>query len=123
MKSVVMKSLWFSPLHSLREIVTFFKSFMVSAAVLPGTVSLDDRADGTRFDVPPSVVQGSRDLVNTPARARAFFDEVQAPDKEFLLIEEAGHFALYRRPDLFLAFLRDRVLPTLRGRNQASALD
>ncbi|MFI9568856.1 alpha/beta fold hydrolase [Streptomyces rishiriensis] len=113
MKSVVMKSLWFSPLHSLREVLGFFKSFEVSAAVLPGTASFDDRADGTRFDVPFFVVQGACDLVNTPARARAFFDEVQAPVKEFTLIEGAGHFAAYRHPDVFLDVLRTRVLPAL----------
>lgn len=100
MKSVVMKSLWYSPLHSLREIITFFKSFMVSAPVLPGTASLDDWADGTRFDIPFFVVQGACDLVNTPTRARAFFDDVRAPVKEFTLIEDAGHFAVYRRPEL-----------------------
>lgn len=113
MKSVVMKSLWYSPLHSLRESITFFKSFMVSAAVLPGTASFDDWADGTRFDVPFFVVQGSRDLVNTPARARTFFDDVHAPVKEFALIEDAGHFAAYKRPELFLDFLLTRVLPAL----------
>ncbi|MEZ0091852.1 alpha/beta fold hydrolase [Streptacidiphilus sp. EB129] len=113
MKSVVMKSLWYSPLHSLREIITFFKSFMVSAPVLPGTASLDDWADGTRFDVPFFVVQGACDLVNTPTRARAFFDDVQAPVKEFALIEDAGHFAVYKRPELFLDFLLTRVLPCL----------
>ncbi|MEV4191185.1 alpha/beta fold hydrolase [Streptomyces toxytricini] len=115
MKSVVMKSLWFSPLHSLREIATFLKSFMVSAAVLPDTASFDDRADGTRFDVPFFVVQGACDLVNTPARARAFFDEVQAPVKEFTLIEDAGHFAAYRHPEVFLGVLRTHVLPALAG--------
>ncbi|WP_329118422.1 alpha/beta fold hydrolase [Streptomyces sp. NBC_01465] len=113
MKSVVMKSLWYSPLHSLREIGTFFKSFMVSAAVLPSTAAFDDWADGTRFDVPFFMVQGACDLVNTPARARAFFDEVQAPVKEFTLIEDAGHFAVYKRPELFLDLLLTRVLPTL----------
>ncbi|MGW1022178.1 alpha/beta fold hydrolase [Streptomyces sp. NPDC002577] len=113
MKSVVMKSLWYSPLHSLREIITFFKSFMVSAAVLPSTASLDDWVDGNRFDVPFFVVQGACDLVNTPARARAFFDDVQAPVKEFTLIEDAGHFAAYKRPELFLDFLLTRILPTL----------
>ncbi|MEU3709782.1 alpha/beta fold hydrolase [Streptomyces catenulae] len=118
MKSVVMKSLWYSPLHSLREIPVFFRSFLVSSAVLPGTAAFDDRADGTRFDVPFFVVQGACDLVNTPARARAFFDEVQAPVKEFTLIEDAGHFAAYRRPDLFLDVLRTRVLPTLGGDRQ-----
>ncbi|MFG3257940.1 alpha/beta fold hydrolase [Streptomyces sp. NPDC048172] len=113
MKSLVMKSLWYSPLHSLREIVTFFKSFMVSAAVLPDTAAFDDWADGTRFDVPFFLVQGACDLVNTPARARAYFDDVQAPVKEFTLIEDAGHFALYKRPEVFLDLLRTRILLTL----------
>ncbi len=113
MKSVVTKSLWYSPLHSLPELGTFFRSFLVSAAVLPGTAALDDHADGTRFDVPFFLVQGARDLVNTPARARAFYDRVQAPVKSFTLIEEAGHFAVYRRPDLFLDLLRTTVLPAL----------
>jgi pimeloyl-ACP methyl ester carboxylesterase len=113
MKSVVMKSLWYSPLHSLREIITFFKSFMVSATLLPGTATFDDWADGTRFDVPFFVIQGACDLVNTPARARTFFDDVQAPVKRFALIDDAGHFAAYKRPELFLDFLLTRVLPTL----------
>ncbi|MCX5063623.1 alpha/beta hydrolase [Streptomyces sp. NBC_00452] len=113
MKSVVMKSLWYSPLHSLREIVTFFKSFMVSAVVLPDTAAFDDWADGTRFDVPFFIIQGACDLVNTPARARAYFDDVQAPVKAFTLIEDAGHFAIYKRPEVFLDLLQTRILPTL----------
>ncbi|MFF4364342.1 alpha/beta fold hydrolase [Streptomyces sp. NPDC001604] len=118
MKSVVMKSLWYSPLHSLREIITFFKSFMVSAPVLPSTAFLDDWADGTRFEIPFFVVQGACDLVNTPARARTFFDDVQAPVKEITLIEDTGHFAVYKRPEIFLDFLLTRVLPALPGIRQ-----
>lgn len=113
MKSLVMKSLWYSPLHSLPEIVTFFRSFMVSAPVLPDTACFDDWADGTTFDVPFFIVQGACDLVNTPARARAYFDDVHAPVKHFTLIEDAGHFAAYRRPEAFFAFLRTHVLPAL----------
>jgi len=113
MKSLVMKSLWYSPQHSLREIITFFKSFMISAAVLPDTACFDDWADGTTFDVPFFIVQGACDLVNTPARARAYFDDVHAPVKHFTLIEDAGHFAAYRRPEAFSAFLRTHLLPAL----------
>ncbi|QKW18381.1 alpha/beta hydrolase [Kitasatospora sp. NA04385] len=113
MKSVVTKSLWYSPLHSLPELATFFRSFLVSAAVLPDTAAFDDHADGTRFEVPFFLVQGAHDLVNTPARARAFFDRVQAPVKRFTLIEDAGHFAAYRHPARFLDLLRTDVLPAL----------
>ena len=40
--------------------------------------------------------------MNTPARARSFSDDVQAPVKELTLIEGAGHFAAYKGPELFL---------------------
>ncbi|MHB9856602.1 hypothetical protein ACSYGO_46250 [Streptomyces krungchingensis] len=51
--------------------------------------------------------------MNTPTRARTFFDDVQDPVKEFALIEDVGHFAAYKRPELLLDFLLTRVLPTL----------
>lgn len=45
---------------------------------------------------------------------------MQAPVKEFTLIEDAGHFAAYQRPELFLGFLLTRVLPALAGVRQGA---
>ncbi|MFE0606612.1 hypothetical protein ACFW2T_27495 [Streptomyces sp. NPDC058892] len=39
-------------------------------------------------------------------RALAFFDDVEAPVKEFALIEDASHFASFRHPDLMLTRVR-----------------
>ncbi|MFI5671373.1 alpha/beta fold hydrolase [Streptomyces sp. NPDC051704] len=115
LKRVVLGSLWFSPLHSLREIGRYFAGMKFSARLTPGLAAFDDRADGTRFAVPFFVFQGDRDVITPPGRARAFFDEVEAPVKEFALIEDASHFAAFRHPDRFLDLMLTRVLPVVTG--------
>ncbi|MET9958566.1 alpha/beta hydrolase [Streptomyces sp. NPDC006326] len=111
LKRVVLRSLWFSPLHTLREIGQYFAGMKFSGVLTPGTAAFDDRADGTRFEIPFFVFQGDRDVITPPDRARRFFDEVEAPVKEFALIEDASHFASFRRPDQFLHLMLTRVRP------------
>ncbi|MFB7977732.1 alpha/beta fold hydrolase [Streptomyces vinaceus] len=113
LKRVVLGSLWFSPLHSLREIGQYFAGMKFSARLTPALAAFDDRADGTRFELPFFVFQGDRDVITPAERARSFFDEVEAPVKEFALIEDASHFAAFRHPDRFLHLLRTRVRPVV----------
>ena len=53
--------------------------------------TVDLPALGTTFQMPVYLVQGAEDLVTTPAIARAYFDTIVAPDKQFLLLPRAGH--------------------------------
>ncbi|MEV6583983.1 alpha/beta hydrolase [Streptomyces sp. NPDC051582] len=115
LKRVVLGSLWFSPLHSLREIGRYFAGMKFSARLTPAFAAFDDRADGTCFELPFYVFQGDRDVITPPERARSFFDEVEAPVKEFALIEDASHFAAFRHPDRFLHLLLTRVRPVVAG--------
>ncbi|MEU8971065.1 alpha/beta hydrolase [Streptomyces monashensis] len=115
LKSVVLPSLWHSPLHSLPDLSAFFQGMKLSARIFPDTAEFDDWADGTRFAVPFFVFQGARDLVTPPGRARRFFDDVEAPAKHFELVEDAAHFSAYTHPDRFLTLLLDRVRPQLGG--------
>lgn len=119
MKSVVMKSLWFSPLHSLRELGDLAKGMSFSERILPETATFDDWADGTRFDLPFFVFQGDRDVLTPPERAQRFFDDVQAPVKDFALIDDAAHFASFRHPERFLDLMLTKVRPVVTGRRQA----
>ncbi|WP_030302821.1 alpha/beta fold hydrolase [Streptomyces katrae] len=113
LKRVVLGSLWFSPLHSLRELGQYFAGMKFSAQLTPALAAFDDRADGTRFELPFFIFQGDRDVITPAGRARAFFDEVEAPAKEFALIEDASHFASFRHPDRFLQLMLTRVRPVL----------
>ncbi|MFE6746159.1 alpha/beta fold hydrolase [Kitasatospora purpeofusca] len=121
MKSVVMKSLWYSPLHSLGDLGALGKGMKLSGQILPATADFDDWADGTAFDLPFFVFQGDRDVLTPADRAKRFFDDVQAPYKEFALIEDAAHFAAFRHPDRFLDLMLAKVRPVVvEGRELAA---
>lgn len=121
-KSVVLKSLWLSPLHSFRDLAHFFKGQTLSEQLTEHTADFDDRADGTHFDLPFFIFQGDRDVITPPEAAQRFFEEVTAPHKEFVLLHEASHFASFHRPDRFLELLLTRVRPVATGERAAAAL-
>jgi pimeloyl-ACP methyl ester carboxylesterase len=68
------------------------------------------RSVGTRFEVPIFMFQGDSDLNTPPSLARAYFDEIEAPRKEFALIPGAGHDTIVFAPEL-LALLNQHVRP------------
>ncbi|GAA1124373.1 alpha/beta hydrolase [Kitasatospora arboriphila] len=121
MKAVVMKSLWFSPLHSLRELGALGKGMKLSEQILPATAGFDDWADGTSFDLPFFIFQGDQDVLTPTDRAKRFFDDVQAPVKDFALIEDASHFASFRHPEQFLHLMLTKVRPLVTNQGQAAA--
>jgi pimeloyl-ACP methyl ester carboxylesterase len=58
-----------------------------------------------RLDVPFVIIQG-RDDSNTPTDlAAAFFEHVEAPAKELIILESAGHFPHLTHTTEFLAAL------------------
>ncbi|MFJ6799110.1 alpha/beta fold hydrolase [Streptomyces sp. NPDC091268] len=113
LKKVVLGSMWLSPLHSLRDLRDYFRGQRFSERAAEGTAGFDDRADGTRFEVPFFVFQGEFDTLTPTAAAKAFFDEVEAPVKHYAVIEGASHFASFRRPERFLELLLAHVRPAL----------
>jgi pimeloyl-ACP methyl ester carboxylesterase len=74
-------------------------------------MTADLRTLGTRFEVPFFIFQGESDAITPTAAAKAYFDELEAPHKEFVLIKQAGHLAAFARPGQFLAELQQRVRP------------
>lgn len=46
---------------------------------------------GPKFDVPFYMVQGEQDLLTMPASSKRYFEFIQAPRKEFVLVPRAGH--------------------------------
>ncbi|MFZ3498343.1 alpha/beta fold hydrolase [Streptomyces sp. 5.8] len=120
LKKVVLGSMWLSPLHSLRDLRDYFRGQAFSERITGGTAGLDDRADGTRFEIPFFVFQGEHDVLTPTAAAKAFFDEVEAPVKQFALIEDCSHFASFARPDRFLELLQTHVRPVVTGERRST---
>ncbi|MCJ1679159.1 alpha/beta hydrolase [Streptomyces sp. APSN-46.1] len=117
LKRVVLGSMWLSPLHTLRDLRDFFKGQRFSERITPGTAAFDDWADGTVFELPFFLFQGDSDVITPTERARAYFDDVEAPVKEFALIENSSHWAAFRHPEVFLDLLLTHVRPALTDRS------
>ncbi|MGV4985528.1 alpha/beta fold hydrolase [Streptomyces sp. NRAIS4] len=115
MKTVVIRSLWFSPLHTLRDLRTYLKAQTFSESLGPQAMTIDEHAEGTAFRLPFFLFQGADDVLTPPEPARRFYESVTAPVKDFALIREASHFASFRHPDRFLELLLTRVRPVVTG--------
>jgi pimeloyl-ACP methyl ester carboxylesterase len=73
--------------------------------------SFDARQLGTRFDVPFFLFQGEEDVITLTNLAVEYFNEIEAPMKQLVLIKNAGHFAAFTQPDQFLDALLAWVRP------------
>lgn len=111
LRSVLVRSLWFCPQLGLRGLQKNLRGIEFSEQLCPQAVAIDEWAEGTSFDLPVFVFQGDGDTMTPPAPARAFMNVVSAPRKEFVLLENATHFAVFRQPEQFLHLLLDKVRP------------
>ncbi|MEI9885080.1 MAG: alpha/beta hydrolase [Rhizomicrobium sp.] len=106
----------YSPDVSLRDIYDFFQGqTFAGEALYRELLGYDARKLGPRFDVPMFVFNGDRDLTTPHDLAKAWFDGIEAPHKEFVLLEGGGHSALMTMPDRFLRELNARVRPLAAG--------
>jgi pimeloyl-ACP methyl ester carboxylesterase len=72
---------------------------------------IDFRRLGAAFAVPMFIVQGVEDDFTPAQLSRAWLESLSAPQKAFVPIENAGHFALTEHGPEFLRILQERVRP------------
>jgi pimeloyl-ACP methyl ester carboxylesterase len=102
----------FAPEFSLRDIYTMLQgSKFAGNAIYPEMLTYDARNLGPRFDVPFFIFNGDKDLVTPMDIARQYFDTIDAPQKEFIVLGGGGHSALLTMPEQFLTELVARVRP------------
>lgn len=66
---------------------------------------------GFEFPMRVLFVEGDQDYVTPYQPAERYFEQIEAPDKDFVLIQGGDHFIPFDRPDEFLAALVTRVRP------------
>jgi pimeloyl-ACP methyl ester carboxylesterase len=71
----------------------------------------DEPMIATRFNLPIVFIQGETDIVTPTVLAREYFDRIEAPKKEFVLLPARGHLAIFNARDDFLNALRAHVRP------------
>ncbi len=73
--------------------------------------TVDLPALGMVFEVPVFIIHGSEDLVTMPHIAKRYFDDIKAPEKEFVLVPRAGHDSNAAINDAAYKVMMDRVRP------------
>jgi pimeloyl-ACP methyl ester carboxylesterase len=76
---------------------------------------VDLPALGTDFAIPIFIVQGQEDLTALPELAKAYFDSIKAPRKQFYLVPGTGHEPSATELDLTQKVLNEQVLPLALG--------
>jgi pimeloyl-ACP methyl ester carboxylesterase len=111
-RDIMLPAMLTSPDHTIGDLRDIMKGMNFSNDQLfQELLTIDLRQLGMRFEVPFFIFQGDTDAINPTALAKAYFDELEAPHKEFVLIKQAGHLAAFARPEQFLNELLQRVRP------------
>ncbi len=69
---------------------------------------------GVKFEIPIFIVQGSEDLVTIPEVAKRYFDNIVAPQKEYVLLPRTGHDPNSAMIDAEYDILKNRIVPLLK---------
>jgi pimeloyl-ACP methyl ester carboxylesterase len=109
---LILPSMLSSPEHKFSDLIDFFKGMKFSLDHLfDELVAFDFDKVGLCFKLPFFIMHGDKDIITPTATAKAYFDKIEAPFKEYVLIRNAGHLACFARPEQFLEELIKRVRP------------
>lgn len=95
------------------DLVRFGQGNRYSLEALWAEYSALDLRDLRRLEVPVFVFAGGHDWKTPTPLARAWFDALQAPLKQWVEFPDAAHHPPYEAPAEFVAAMRERVLPVV----------
>ena len=97
--------------YTLKDFIGAAKGYrFVLDAMWPEVGETDFPATCTKFDVPYFVFDGRLDQ-NTPASlVQAWFDTIEAPEKELIWFENSGHNPMNDEGEKFKRLLRERLM-------------
>jgi len=117
----------FMPDFSLLDWYYWRRGILFSAEYLRGRDGpmnqVDLRSLGVEFAIPMFFFEGTEDYMTPIQPAEQYFDQIEAPHKEFVRFESGDHFIPLDRPDEFLAELLTRVRPLADPPNDHSVSD
>lgn len=104
------------PEYSLVDLFHTFGGFLDTFGVLyPQLQAVDLRETATELDVPVYVLQGANEIDGRRQLLAQWYPQLEAPSKRLVEFETAGHRPLFERPDRFVTFIAETVLPETAG--------
>jgi len=98
--TVFMKALLTSPYYSLSELTYYGKQEQLAESLIQYLLTYNLYDYGSNYEVPIIYIIGDQDWHNRIA-AEEYFNDVNAPYKQFILIEDAGHVTMLDQPESF----------------------
>jgi len=101
-----------TPESSPLDLVRLLQGSMFSLKALwPALMAIDFRRDVRRFATPVVLILGRHDHQVVAEVAAAWFEEIEAPHKALIWLEESGHFLPFEEPAAFNKALVETVRP------------
>ena len=104
----------FAPRQSLSDVASYFGAYLASDEHFD-LGAMDLRKSATGFTLPIVIIQGAEDYDTPIELARAYYESIVAPAKEFVALPNGGHNALLDDRTSFLAALDAHVRPLVRA--------
>jgi pimeloyl-ACP methyl ester carboxylesterase len=105
-----MPAILFVPEYTWMDRINAFRGFLDTFSVLyPQLQNIDFRKDVLRLDIPVTMVLGEHEARGRAVLANEWFDMLDAPSKERIILERSGHRPNFDEPAAF-ASLMSRVL-------------
>lgn len=94
-----------APEYSFRDVMNVAKGPQFAQAHLRYDVAGDFASPPLKFDIPVYVAMGDQDAVTPVSLAQEWFDKVEAPQKRFVVFDDAAHFPHVEQPEAFASLL------------------
>lgn len=102
-----LSSLITRPEYSIPDAIRFVKGLSV-AQKLYGTAEGETAEAVRQLSVPCYFLQGKYDYMTSTRIAKQYFEELTAPEKEFVLFEKSAHFPQFEEEEKYTEWMREK---------------
>ena len=111
----ILKTMLKSPIFQLSDLGSLVKGLSNNRALVDFLFSHSLANESLVYQVPVYYLLGDRDFQAPYPVAQAYFETIQAPQKQLWMVENAGHFMMLDQPAAFTRRLADLQTQTTAG--------
>lgn len=106
---VIMKKLTRSPFYQMTDLKYLMNGQRSSVAVIEYLWNVNFFEEDMTYDVPVCFISGNWDFQTPYTQVKDYEDRITAPVKKMIIMEDAGHYAMYDQPEEFWIKVNDFV--------------
>ena len=100
-----------SDLYHAIQSIRFTLNTFIGPTMSGPAMKADLNTLGPDFAIPMFVIEAPDHYITSPALAKAYIETLRAPQKEFVMLDAGGHFAVFAHSEEFLKEMSSRVRP------------